>query len=166
MPAQSTPEGLTDDQVAERLKEYGPNKLPESNRSPILQFLGYLWNPLSWAMEAAAVIAIVLLDYADFALILFLLLLNAVISFREEASAVRTLPYPAPSPSVRARSLCSSPAYAIISTATRPWLCATLSLPESVYIFGSSCFHARESSPSAKWPWPRTPCPPQSSVFP
>ena len=75
--------------MAERLKEYGPNKLPEHSRSPILQFLGYLWNPLSWAMEAAAIIAIVLLDYADFALILFLLLLNAVISFREEASAVR-----------------------------------------------------------------------------
>ena len=87
--AQSTPEGLDDSQVAERLKEYGPNKLPENSRSPILQFLGYLWNPLSWAMEAAAIIAIVLLDYADFALILFLLLLNAVISFREEASAVR-----------------------------------------------------------------------------
>ena len=87
--AQSTPEGLTDEQVAERIKEYGPNKLPESNRSPFLQFLGYLWNPLSWAMEAAAIIAIVLLDFADFALILFLLLLNAVISFREESSAVR-----------------------------------------------------------------------------
>ena len=64
-------------------------QLPENSRSPILQFLGYLWNPLSWAMEAAAIIAIVLLDYADFALILFLLLLNAVISFREESSAVR-----------------------------------------------------------------------------
>ena len=77
--------------MAERLQEYGPNKLPEHNRSAILQFLGYLWNPLSWAMEAAAIIAIVLLDYADFALILFLLLLNAIISFREEASAVRSL---------------------------------------------------------------------------
>ena len=29
----------------------------------------YMWNPLSWAMEAAAIIAIALLDYADFALI-------------------------------------------------------------------------------------------------
>ncbi|KAK9838144.1 hypothetical protein WJX81_003766 [Elliptochloris bilobata] len=87
----STPEGLDDAQVADRLKEYGPNKLPEHSRSPILQFLGYLWNPLSWAMEAAAIIAIILLDYADFALILFLLLLNAVISFREEASADKAI---------------------------------------------------------------------------
>lgn len=37
--------------------------------SPILRFLGYLWNPLSWAMEVAAILAIILLDYADFALV-------------------------------------------------------------------------------------------------
>jgi hypothetical protein len=40
-------------------------------------------------MEAAAIIAISLLDWADFALILALLLLNATISFVEESSAVR-----------------------------------------------------------------------------
>ena len=39
-------------------------------------------------MEAAAIIAIALLDWADFALILALLLLNATISFVEESSAV------------------------------------------------------------------------------
>jgi H+-transporting ATPase len=34
-----------------------------------MRFLGYLWNPLSWAMEVAAILAIILLDYADFALV-------------------------------------------------------------------------------------------------
>lgn len=38
-------------------------------------------------MEAAAIIAIALLDYADFALIVGLLFLNAVISYVEESSA-------------------------------------------------------------------------------
>lgn len=28
-----------------------------------------VWNPLSWAMEVAAILAIILLDYADFALV-------------------------------------------------------------------------------------------------
>ena len=42
-------------------------------------FLGYLWNPLSWAMEVAALLAIILLDYADFVLIVALLLVNATI---------------------------------------------------------------------------------------
>jgi H+-transporting ATPase len=31
--------------------------------------VGYLNNPLSWAMEVAALLAIILLDYADFALV-------------------------------------------------------------------------------------------------
>ena len=41
------------------------------------------------AMEAAAIMAIVLQDYTDFALILALLVLNATISYVEESSAVR-----------------------------------------------------------------------------
>ena len=47
----------------------------------------YMWNPLSWAMEVAAILAIILLDFPDFALILGLLIMNATISYREEASA-------------------------------------------------------------------------------
>jgi len=44
-----------------------------------------MWNPLSWAMEVAAILSIVLLDYSDFALILFLLLLNASIQHQLQA---------------------------------------------------------------------------------
>ena len=87
--AQCTDQGLSSAEVKARLEKYGPNKLPESNRNAFLIFLGYMNNPLSWAMEAAAIIAICLLDYADFCLILALLFLNATISFVEESSAVR-----------------------------------------------------------------------------
>ena len=85
--AQSTKHGLTTAEAQQRLIEYGPNKLPESTRNPLLVFVGYMWNPLSWAMEIAAIIAICLLDYPDFALIVGLLLINATISFIEESSA-------------------------------------------------------------------------------
>lgn len=57
---------------------------------PAQVFLGYLWNPLSWAMEAAAILAIILLDYADFVLIVALLLVNATI----RCHAVAMLPCP------------------------------------------------------------------------
>ncbi len=89
--AQTTPHGLSSAEVEKRLQEYGPNKLPESTRNAILVFLGYMWNPLSWAMEAAAIIAIALLDYADFALIVGLLILNSVISYVEEANADKAI---------------------------------------------------------------------------
>lgn len=105
---QCHPEGLTTAEAEARLSVYGPNKLPESKRNPVLQYLGYMWNPLSWAMEAAAIIAIALLDFADFALILALLILNATISFVEESSAVRPLLAPCPLGKPCASSLPSS----------------------------------------------------------
>ncbi|KAI8467454.1 MAG: putative plasma membrane-type proton ATPase [Monoraphidium minutum] len=83
----SSQHGLTSADAIKRLDEFGPNKLREVTINPLLRFLGYLNNPLSWAMEVAAILAIVLLDYADFALIMGLLLLNATISFIEESSA-------------------------------------------------------------------------------
>lgn len=83
--------GLSSAEAEKRLAEYGPNKLPESSRNSFLVFLSYMWNPLSWAMEAAAIIAIALLDYADFALIMALLLVNATISFVEESNADKAI---------------------------------------------------------------------------
>lgn len=76
---QATEEGLTSEEVQKRIEQYGYNKLPESTRNAFLVYLGYLWNPLSWAMECAALLAIILLDYADFCLIIALLLVNATI---------------------------------------------------------------------------------------
>lgn len=87
----ATHHGLTKAEHALRLAEYGPNKLPESGRNMFLVFLGYMWNPLSWAMEAAAIIAICLNDWADFALIVGLLLMNSCISYIEEANADKAI---------------------------------------------------------------------------
>lgn len=64
-----------------------------------------MWNPLSWAMEAAAIIAIALLDYADFALILALLLVKATISYVEEANADKAIKALASALAPRAKAL-------------------------------------------------------------
>ncbi|KAI3917644.1 hypothetical protein MKW98_021406 [Papaver atlanticum] len=89
-----TVEGLTTEVGMERLHIYGPNKLEEKKESKILKFLGFMWNPLSWVMEIAAIIAIAFPpifgkrpDYADFIGIVVLLIINSVISFLEENSA-------------------------------------------------------------------------------
>ncbi|KAK4485808.1 hypothetical protein RD792_008455, partial [Penstemon davidsonii] len=60
----------------------------------ILKFLGFMWNPLSWVMECAAIIAIALAngdsrppDWQDFVGIMALLIINSTISFIEENNA-------------------------------------------------------------------------------
>ncbi|RZC74483.1 hypothetical protein C5167_049963 [Papaver somniferum] len=89
-----TREGLSSEAVEERLKLFGYNKLEEKKESKILKFLGFMWNPLSWVMEAAAIMAVALTqpgekpaDYHDFAGIMVLLIVNSTISFIEENNA-------------------------------------------------------------------------------
>ncbi|OVA00927.1 Cation-transporting P-type ATPase [Macleaya cordata] len=89
-----TKEGLTSDEGANRLQIFGPNKLEEKKESKLLKFLGFMWNPLSWVMEVAALMAIVLAngdgrppDWQDFVGIMVLLVINSTISFIEENNA-------------------------------------------------------------------------------
>ncbi|XP_066371382.1 plasma membrane ATPase 1-like isoform X1 [Miscanthus floridulus] len=86
--------GLTSEQAQQRLQLFGPNKLEEEEESKFLKFLGFMWNPLSWVMEAAAIMAIALAngggkppDWQDFVGIITLLLINSTISFIEENNA-------------------------------------------------------------------------------
>ncbi|KAE8735686.1 Plasma membrane ATPase 4 [Hibiscus syriacus] len=62
--------------------------------SKFLKFLGFMWNPLSWVMEFAAIMAICLAngggkppDWQDFIGIVSLLFINSTISFIEENNA-------------------------------------------------------------------------------
>ncbi|XP_064957248.1 plasma membrane ATPase-like [Musa acuminata AAA Group] len=89
-----TKQGLSSEEGASRLQIFGPNKLEEKKESKILKFLGFMWNPLSWVMEMAAVMAIALAngdnkdpDWQDFVGIIVLLVINSTISFIEENNA-------------------------------------------------------------------------------
>ncbi|KAK0220191.1 hypothetical protein IW262DRAFT_1555700 [Armillaria fumosa] len=86
--------GLTPDEALRRLELFGPNRLESEEQNPILQFLSFMWNPLSWVMEAAALVAIALSngegrapDWQDFVGIILLLFINSAIGFYEERNA-------------------------------------------------------------------------------
>ncbi|KAI6700592.1 hypothetical protein NL676_014916 [Syzygium grande] len=88
------PNGLTSEAAQERLAIFGHNKLEEKVESKFLKFLGFMWNPLSWVMEAAAIMAIAMAngggkppDWQDFVGIITLLIINSTISFIEENNA-------------------------------------------------------------------------------
>ncbi|XP_021813582.1 plasma membrane ATPase 1-like [Prunus avium] len=89
-----TAEGLSSVEVQQRLEVFGYNKLEEKKESKLLNFLGFMWNPLSWVMEAAALMSITLahgggkgVDVYDFVGIVALLVINSTISFIEENNA-------------------------------------------------------------------------------
>jgi H+-transporting ATPase len=82
---------LTSNEGDKRLQIFGFNKLEEKKESKILKFLGFMWNPLSWVMEIASIMAIALEngdnkppDWQDFLGIVVLLVINSTISFIEE----------------------------------------------------------------------------------
>ncbi|KXN87326.1 ATPase 6, plasma membrane-type [Leucoagaricus sp. SymC.cos] len=86
--------GLTPGEAQRRIELFGPNKLEQEEQNAILQFLSFMWNPLSWVMEAAALVAIALSngehrapDWQDFVGIVFLLFVNSSIGFYEERNA-------------------------------------------------------------------------------
>ncbi|KAH9486009.1 ATPase 6, plasma membrane-type [Psilocybe cubensis] len=83
--------GLSEEEAARRLEL---NKLEVDEQNPFLQFLSFMWNPLSWVMEAAALVTIVLSngqgqppDWPDFVGIILLLFINSAIGFYEEHNA-------------------------------------------------------------------------------
>jgi H+-transporting ATPase len=87
----TSPEGISQAEAATRLARYGPNELAETKANPLLTLLGYFWGPIPWMIEVAVVLSGVLRHWADFAIILVLLLANAGVGFWEEHQAGKAI---------------------------------------------------------------------------
>jgi len=83
----ATVEGLTLEEVAKRLEEYGYNEITEKRANPLVKLFGYFWGPIPWMIEIAAVISAAIQHWADFGIILVLLLVNAAVGFWHEHKA-------------------------------------------------------------------------------
>ncbi|KAF7722581.1 hypothetical protein EC973_002934 [Apophysomyces ossiformis] len=83
--------GLTSAEVSERQLKFGRNELPERKTNPFLKFFSYFTGPIAYLIEIACIIAGVVEDWLDFAIILALLLINALIGYIEEAKAESAL---------------------------------------------------------------------------
>ncbi len=84
---ETTVQGLTSAQVEERIKQYGLNELQEKKTSPLLRLLGYFWGPIPWMIEIAAILSGVVQHWADFWIIVALLIFNAGVGFWQEFTA-------------------------------------------------------------------------------
>ncbi|MEZ6097821.1 MAG: plasma-membrane proton-efflux P-type ATPase [Pirellulaceae bacterium] len=82
-----TTDGLDTANAQQRLAKFGYNELAEEKVNPVLKFLSYFWGPIPWMIEVAAVLSALVRHWADFAIILTLLLVNAIVGFWEEFQA-------------------------------------------------------------------------------
>ncbi|MGA7985791.1 MAG: cation-transporting P-type ATPase, partial [Burkholderiales bacterium] len=87
----SDPAGLTSAEAAQRLRELGPNTVPEERRHPLRALLLKFWAPVPWMLEAAVVLELALGKLDEAAVIAALLVLNAVLAFAQESRADRAL---------------------------------------------------------------------------
>ncbi len=89
---ESTPEGLSKQEVANRFAKYGPNRLPEARtRSPLLRFLYQFHNVLIYALIVAGVVTAILEHWVDASVIFAVVVLNALIGFVQEGKAENAL---------------------------------------------------------------------------
>ena len=79
--------GLTQTEAEQRLAKYGYNELTEEKTNPLLKFLSYLWGPIPWMIEIAAVLSAFARHWEDLGIILALLVVNAIVGFWEEFQA-------------------------------------------------------------------------------
>lgn len=78
------PKGLSSSEVANRRAQEGFNEIPEVKVSLWRRLFSYLWGPIPWMIEVAALLAAFLQNWDDFAIILTLLIVNATVGFWEE----------------------------------------------------------------------------------
>ena len=85
---ESHPAGLNAETAAQRLAEYGPNRLPEAKqRSALMRLLAQFHNVLIYVLLAAALVTFALQHWIDTAVIIGVVVVNALIGFLQEGKA-------------------------------------------------------------------------------
>tara|TARA_R110001583_G_scaffold195062_1_gene368878 strand:- start:263 stop:3016 length:2754 start_codon:yes stop_codon:yes gene_type:complete len=84
--------GLAEKEASERLAAFGPNVLsPPHRRGPMVRFLLQFHNVLIYVLLAAALVTAVLAHWVDTAVIVGVVVINALIGFIQEGKAERAL---------------------------------------------------------------------------
>ncbi len=88
----ATAAGLSGEEAAARLEKHGPNRLPEPpKRHAALRFLSHFHNILIYVLLGSAAITLAMQHYVDTAVILAVVIANAVIGFIQEGKAEKAM---------------------------------------------------------------------------
>jgi len=88
----ATAGGLASSEAAARLETHGPNRLPQPPRqNVVLRFLAHFHNILIYVLIGSAVITMAMQHFVDMAVILAVVIANAVIGFIQEGRAEKAM---------------------------------------------------------------------------
>ena len=88
----TTPDGLSIEEVTHRLAKFGPNRLPEpKTRGPLIRFFYQFHNVLIYVLVAAGAVTAMLGHWVDASVIMGVVVLNALIGFVQEGKAENAL---------------------------------------------------------------------------
>lgn len=80
-------QGLTSTEARERLREVGPNAIADKEAPRWRAFVGKLWSPVPWMLEAAILMQLSIGEYVEAGVVGALLLFNATLGFLQEGRA-------------------------------------------------------------------------------
>ena len=87
--------GLTEKEAEERLVQYGPNEIRrERGVSPIRIFLSQFNSFIVYILIAAVFVSFILREYIDSAVIIVILIVNALLGFFQEYRAEKAIESP------------------------------------------------------------------------
>ncbi len=79
--------GLNSEEARKRLADQGPNEISEHRQSVFAKLASFFWGPIPWMIEVAAILSGVVRHWADFIIIMVMLVLNAGVGFWQEFKA-------------------------------------------------------------------------------
>ncbi|WP_456451161.1 HAD-IC family P-type ATPase, partial [Hydrogenimonas sp.] len=88
---ETTWSGLSDEEAAQRLEEYGYNEIEEKKESWLRRLFRRFWGPIPWMIEAAGAMAYAVGHTEEFVIILIMLLVNAFVDFYQESKALNAI---------------------------------------------------------------------------
>ena len=113
--------GLDAGAASQRLVQYGPNRLPEGKkRGPLVRFLAQLNNVLVFVLLGAGFVKLMVGLWLDAAVILGVVILNALLGFIQEGKAEKALDSIRNMLSAEARTIRSGETRLISAEDTRP----------------------------------------------
>jgi len=84
--------GLSEAEVEKRIEKYGKNRLQEAKKKTLIQlFFAQLNDALIYVLLGAAVVTLIVGEYADSVIILAVVILNATIGIVQEAKAEKAI---------------------------------------------------------------------------